>query len=170
MTQPHPHRFPGITMAAIAAELLREQASRRAVYGRAVDKGSMEPREADWQHALTRAWIEDAARFARALAPVDLGQPMLDPRTLPPSHAITWQDRRAGLQRELDQRARFYPRWIDKGNLDPAQARHQIACLEALLALYEDGLDFPGTLEQFAPYVAELLERMAPEPQKEFAL
>ena len=171
MTEPHPHRFPGVTFAAIAAELLREQASRRSVYKRAVDKGTMDPREADWQHQLAAAWIADCARFAQALAPIAQGRPMIDPRTLDAGHTISWQDRRNGILRELDQRARLYPRWIDKGNLDPNQAAHQVRCLEAMLTLYEDGLDFPGTLADFAPYVAEILDRTSPaEKQKELAL
>jgi len=167
---PMPSRFPGVTFAAIAAELTRELGQRPAAYDRMIAKGSMTRAEADWQIAVAQAWREDCIRFAQAHAPIEQGLPMLNPLGLEASHQIAWSDRRAALQRELAYRARLYPGWIAKGNLLASDATHRTVCLEAMLALYEDGLDFPGTREDFAHVVAELIDRAREANQTQEAL
>lgn len=78
--------------------------------------------------------------------------------------------RRNGLIRELELRARHYPQWIRKGRLTQADATSQTQRLQAMLALYDEGLDFPGTLEDFAPYVADQILALQGDQQKELAL
>lgn len=122
--------------AAIRAELERELAARRATYPRLVAKGAMDAREAEHQTALAQAWLEDCERFHTAEANG------VHPLTLPRVSTLTWRQRRAGILRELAHRARIYPRWIAKGNLDRAEADRRNAALEAMLDLYEWGNDW----------------------------
>lgn len=136
MTEPHPSRFPGITWAAIRAELAREAAQRRSVYPGWCAKGNLTQAEADWQIAAIDAIAADALRFERAFAA------RTNPLEFAPGHTLSWADRRKVLLRELDYRSHLYPGWIRKGNLAAADADRQCACLQAMLALYEDGMDW----------------------------
>lgn len=49
---------------------------------------------------------------------------------------ITLAQKRACLERELRMRRRVYPRWVKAGRLTQAQAEHEIAVMEAILADY----------------------------------
>lgn len=138
MTEPAHFRFPHITWAAIRTELARELASRRAAYRDWVAKARMTQEEADWQLAVIEAIGMDAARFEACRSKF----PVTNPLTRPSGHRFTWAERRAALLRELDYRARLYPDWIRKARLTQADADRQCACLEAMLALYEEGLDW----------------------------
>jgi hypothetical protein len=129
--------FPAITLGAIAAELGRELEQRRGFYPGRVTKGNMLQEEADRELALAAAWREDCARIAAAWG--------AGAAPLPAAHPFTWRDRREGLQRELELRERFYPGWIAGGRLLAGQAAHRTACLQALLAIYEDGWDWRGS-------------------------
>jgi hypothetical protein len=142
MTQPHPHLYPTVTYADIAAELVREAAARARAYPDRVKKGAMTQQDADYQLALAAALRADCTRFAQAQP---AGAPMVNPLTLPIGHSLTWAERRAGLQRELALRARFYPQWIAKGSLTQANATRQTDRLAALLACFEDGFDWQPT-------------------------
>lgn len=154
---PH-HRHPAVTWPALLAELDRECAQRRRVYPGQVEKGAMTPAEMDWQIGLAEAWRADATRFQTAFASG------VNPLSLLPAtgHALRWQDRRDGLARELAWRARVYPRQIAKGQATQADADRRIDLLQCLLAIYEDGFDFPGTPADFAPYAAEIMQRLYP--------
>ncbi|WP_310532545.1 hypothetical protein [Novosphingobium sp.] len=163
-------RYPDVTWAAIAAELEREIHFRERTYDREITKGRMDPEAAKYQLAIARAWREDCHRFEQAHAPIAKGLPMQNPLQIPAVHGLDWQARRAGVQRELTYRARLYPVWIDKGNLTTADAARRTRALEAMLALYDEGLDFPGTAEDFAPYVADQILALQGDQQKELAL
>lgn len=135
-----PHiAFPAITWAALEAELARELQQRRALYPKRVETGRMLQAEASGETAIAMAWAEDLARMrARWLSPAPRG-------AFPfphPSHPITWAARRRSLLRELGMRQRFYPEWIAAGRLLADQATHQLACLQCLLTIYEDGWDW----------------------------
>jgi hypothetical protein len=123
--------FPGITQAQVAAEIERELAARRALFPRRIEALQMDRAEADHQLAVAAAWREDVARFT--------GRPLA-----PARHGLTWKVRRLALVRELDFRRRLYPRWIGELKLTEGDATHRIACLEALAARYDDGLDWSG--------------------------
>lgn len=144
MTAAH-HRFPAVTFAAIQTELARELAQRRATYRDWIGKGRMTQEEADWQLSVIAAIAEDAARFEAAMAPIAQGRPMQNPLDVLRNHKFTWQERRQALLRELDYRQRLYPEWIRKGRLTHPDAAKQCDALRAMLALYEDGLDWQAS-------------------------
>lgn len=162
---PH-HRHPTVTWPALLDELDRELAQRRRVYPGQVEKGAMTPAEMDWQIGLAEAWRADAARFRDAFASA------VNPLSLLPAsgHALRWQDRRDGLARELAWRQRIYPRHVEKGQATQADAMRRIDLLQCLLAIYEDGFDFPGTSADFAPFAHEINQRLYPAPAMELSL
>lgn len=131
------HRlYPHVTWAMLAAELAREHRHRRRFYPALVDRLEMTPADRDHQLALAAAWEEDCARMA-------------DPAVLsahaakdPPRHGMTWADRTAGLERELQFRERVYTRLVQSLELEQAEADRRIACLAAMLAVYHDGWDW----------------------------
>ena len=185
MIEPQPFRFPGVTFAAIRKELARELAHRRKVYRDWLTKGSITQKEADWQLAVMEAIGKDAARFETCHAAL----PMANPLTLPRGHDFSWRERRGALLRELDYRARLYPEWIRKGRLTSADADRHCQCLETMLALYEDELDWTpangtppaygsitptadqiASRAEWAATAAEIHARQHPEKQKEMAL
>lgn len=135
--QPHPNRHPGITYADVQAELARELSHREATYPGMVAKGSMTRGDAHRQVELFRAIAADAVRFEGA-ARIRYSRP-----TPAPGHGFTWHERREALQRELAMRDRIYPAWVAKGSLTRATAALQCQRLQAMLDLYEDGLDYP---------------------------
>jgi hypothetical protein len=135
-----PHiTFPTVSAAALERECERELAQRRRFYEGRVAKGNMTPEEAKHGLAIAAAWREDVARIRAAW----IATPGTSPA--PPAHEISWRERRAGLLRELDMRARFYPGWIASGRLLQADADRQVKALECLLAIYEDGWDWRGS-------------------------
>lgn len=148
-----PHlRFPAISFAALERECARELEQRRATFRRQVERGRMLQAEADREIALASAWLEDVRRIrwcwqeqwsssSAAIGPQ--GRPGSAPVT--PEHGFSWKDRHAALLRELELRARFYPQWIAGGRLLESDAAAQVACLECLLAIYEDGWDWRGS-------------------------
>lgn len=172
---------------AIAAELGREHAARTNLTGRRVDEGRMTRRDAERALALVAAWQRDLERERTRRATIPLAP-------APPAPcSFTWRERRDGLLHELALRARLYPQWIAADRLAAADAAHRTRCLEALLELYEAGLDWPadpdaritltleigvrrGEIDPAHPdlpagHVA-LIARLAPHllPQKELAL
>lgn len=162
--QQHPHhRFPTITWPALLAELERELTHRRRVYPGQVEKAAMAQSEMDWQIRLAEAWLADAARFRDAFAR------FVNPLQLLPAegHPIRWQDRRAALTRELTLRRRLYPRHVEKGTATQADADRRIELLACLLALYEEGFDFPGTTADFAPWYTEITTARQPAATEE---
>lgn len=147
-----PHlRFPAVSAAALEEELAREIEARRAAYPRLVGEGKLLQADADRELALARAWLEDARRWIAAFGL---------PETPLAAHGRSWVDRRQGLDRELGLRRRLYPRWIEQGRLTAEQAAHRIACVETLLALYDDGFDFVGPGEDPHAARARFLEHM----------
>jgi hypothetical protein len=163
-TEPLPYRYPDLTWRHIAAELERELAHRLNFYRRQVDKSAMTDAEARHQIALFEALAEDCARFERAHA----SAPMVNPLTIPAKHRFSWRERHDALLRELGLRERLYPQWIDKGTLLQADADDRRRRLEALLALYEDGLDCPPA--DWPDAAAAIQARLHPAEQQALAL
>jgi hypothetical protein len=130
--------FPAITLDQVAAELQREAQQRRDFYPGRVAKGNMLQAEADRQLALAAAWREDLERIRACWS-----TPGASPAA--PAHGFSWRDRRAALLREIGLREKHYPEWIAGGRLLERDAVHQLACLSALLAVYEDGWDWRGS-------------------------
>lgn len=125
------HRaFPQVTYAQLRAELQREAEARRRTYPQLVAKGRMTEAEAAHQHAILAAIAQDLEAVI-ALTPAH-PEPVEGP-------SFSWFDKRACLQRELAQRARFYPGWIAKGNMTAPAGAHQVDCLKAMLAIYGEG-------------------------------
>lgn len=125
LDEPFSHRFPGITFGAIGDELRREIAARARTYPGQVDKGRMTAAEAERQQQLFAALLADFGDLVTVSEPSRTGP--------------SWTERREALGRELDQRARLYPHWVATARLTEADAAHRIACLEALLELYDGG-------------------------------
>jgi hypothetical protein len=142
------HAFPAITLAHLEAELERELEARRGFYPGRVAKGNMLQAEADAELTVAAAWREDVARirwtwFDRWTTP----RPPEPPRAqvAEGGSALSWRDRRSSLLREIGLRRRIYPQWVAGGRMLEHTAAHQLACLECLLALYEDGWDWRGS-------------------------
>ncbi|OYX62713.1 MAG: hypothetical protein B7Y88_13750 [Sphingomonadales bacterium 32-64-17] len=128
--------FPHVSLVTIEREVKREFGHRRKLYAYKVDRGSMLAEVADRELALASAWGEDLARMIAALD--QPGAPA------PAGHGFSWHERRGAVLRELDLRDRLYPKWIADGRVIERDAAHQVACLQCLLELYEDGFDFTG--------------------------
>lgn len=138
-SQPKPperfhHALPATT-EQIAAELARELDMRRKVYPGRIADARMTQGEADHELAIAAAWAEDLRRCTTPSKA--FGEPLPDP-----AHSLTWAQRRHGLARELAFRARVFGRRVAEGAMEPAEAAHRTACLEALAARYDDGLDW----------------------------
>src|SRR5690606_34803947 len=92
---------------AMKAELERELADRRRFYPGMIEKGRLDPQEADRRIALFADMLAD---HPRAFHP-DLHQrrelPLADRR-------FSWRDKIAELRRELALRERFYPDRVAK--------------------------------------------------------
>lgn len=128
------HLFPGISDAHVAAELEREEIQRRAFYPRQVETLRMSAADAQHELAAVAAWREDLARFT--------GAPPYATGLKPAQHGLTWLARRHAIAREIQLRGRVYPRQIGELKLTRDDAAHRIACLEAMAARYDDGLDW----------------------------
>lgn len=164
MTLPMPHRFPGLTFAMIAAELAREAQARIKTHALALERGRMTQADVAREAALVAAWQEDCRRMAQL-------QPGQDPAAAPARHGLTWRARVQGLERELALRARYYPGWIEQGRMTQTESQHQLRCLQAMLAFYQDGLDWPEDPESRAALYAEIQATLHPaDQQKELAL
>ena len=124
------HAHPA-TAEQIASELEREISMRRQVYPGRVADGRMTQAEAARQIAIAAAWAEDLRRCTSPPGPLPTA-----------THGFTWAERRAALTRELAFRARVFGRRVAEGAMTRADAAHRTACLEALAARYDDGLDW----------------------------
>jgi len=114
---------------AMKAELERELGDRRRFYPGMIDKGLLDPRDADRRIALFADMLED---HGRAFHP-DFQQR----RELPLSNRrFTWREKIAELRRELALRERFYPDRITKGRLTEDESRRRIAALQLVHDLY----------------------------------
>lgn len=145
LTMPAHRAYPAVSFAQLQRELADEARRRRETYPGMIAKGRMTPEEADYQHqvlAAIAADLEGVIAFPSSrpetggmetpqgsnISPVD------------PLPTLSWAEKRNALTRELTYRARLYPVWIAKGTLTEAEAAHRTACLEAMLALYNEGL------------------------------
>jgi len=136
----HSPRYPAITYAHVAAELFREGQSRHRTYPAMIEQGRMTPEQAEQGYQMAHAWLEDCSRLTSYLA-----LPAPRPHAMPHQHRtlnFTWAERRAAIDRELAQRRRLYPRWIEAARLDAAQAQHRLDCLTVMAEIYDDGLDW----------------------------
>lgn len=132
-------RHPHVTHAMIAAELAREAEARRRTYPAMIEQGRMTAEDAERGHAVCAAWADDIARvIAFWAAPFPRGAMPCQPRT----RGFTWAERRSALDRELQQRARLYPRWIAQARLDAGEAQQRTQRLAAMADLYDEGLDW----------------------------
>lgn len=131
------HRlYPQVTWAALSAEIARELKQRIEFYPQRVETLKMSQDAANHQLAVCKAWLEDCARIPdrQILSGVHADNP--------PAHGVSWSDRVAGLERELTLRERFYPERVSTLQMTKETADHRIACLAALLAVYEEGWDW----------------------------
>lgn len=166
MTQPYPTRFPGVTFAAIAAALTRAAGWQAEADRRAVAKGNLTERDAAFDRALAAAWQEDLTRMEAAYA--QLGHISAVPAA---AHAISWRHRTAGLTGKLAGLATTLPQLIARGSLLAAEAAQLTRCFEAMLAFYEDGLDWPHDPQaRHALYTEVMARKAGPKPQQEMAL
>jgi hypothetical protein len=53
---------------------------------------------------------------------------------------ITTADKLACAKRELAMRKNAYPRWVAQNKMSAGKAAHEIACMQAIIADYEDAL------------------------------
>lgn len=155
MNAAHMH-FPEISLAMIAAELAREDQLRRRFYPGRVETLRMSQADADHELAAIAALRQDVARLEACWFTPN--------RLAPPSHSCSWIDRRAAIAREIDLRRRVYPRHIEDGKLLEDDARHRIACLEALAAIYDDGLDWQASNGQRPAF--HLVAGITPETER----
>lgn len=49
---------------------------------------------------------------------------------------VTYDMKRAALEREIKMRRRVYPRWVQDGRMSQAKADEEIAVMQAILADY----------------------------------
>jgi len=49
---------------------------------------------------------------------------------------ITYDQKRAAIEREIKMRKRVYPRWVSDGKMSQAKADEEIAIMQAILADY----------------------------------
>lgn len=152
MTPPPSPRFPDVSTADVLAEIEREAASRLRAHPAMVDKMRMTAEAATREQRLCEAWAADVRRWRdwTAGAPARwqaymAGQQV--PRCPAQVHTLgfTWHDRRDGIARELERRARYYPRWIAAGQLDSAEAARRNDRLAVLAEIYDDGWDWHDT-------------------------
>jgi hypothetical protein len=47
--------------------------------------------------------------------------------------AFTLEEKIACLEREVRMRKRVYPRWVEAGRMQPAQAEHEMQCMQAII-------------------------------------
>lgn len=138
-----------IPLPEIASELAREMASRRATYPRLVTKLQMTAAQEQAAYALCAAWQADCARYTAHLSQTP---PFVPLQPIQRQNGFTWHERRFGITRELEQRARLYPKWIAALRLDPAQAARQIERLTAMATLYDEGHDWHDSFGQRPPF------------------
>lgn len=143
---------PGVTYAAIRAELQREAAQRARLYPKRVEAGRLTPAEAAREQALIAALLADVTRMASYAAPdaqnvTWLLEPQLQypdcPEEARSAVSMGWKDRRHCLHRELDLRRSFYPQWIAEGRMTQPDADRQTEALDCLLARYDEGWGWP---------------------------
>ena len=175
----HFHHAP--SFAHVRAELARELDQRRRFYPDRVAKGRLSQAQADHQLAVIAAIAQDLEAVIAIRVPflpgTGRGTSAAGGGAQAASPTFTWSEKRNALNRELDYRRRFYPDWISKGRLAQGAAQHQLACLAAMLALYDDGLCWQPTppdcpaeqrRQQWRDLSATLIAET--EPAKEFAL
>jgi hypothetical protein len=49
---------------------------------------------------------------------------------------VTYDQKRAAIEREIKMRKRVYPRWVEQDRMSQAKADEEIAAMEAVLADY----------------------------------
>lgn len=141
-------RFPQVSATDVLAEIEREAASRLRAYPALIDKLRLTAEAAALDQRLCEAWAADMRRWRDWSATVPL-------RAMPAqAHMLgfTWADRRAGIARELDRRARLYPKWISAAQLNVDEARRRTDRLSALADLYDEGWDWHDTFGQRPPF------------------
>ncbi|WP_226019741.1 hypothetical protein [Novosphingobium sp. FKTRR1] len=138
-----------IALPEIAAEIAREAAARRATYPAMIARLKMTEQQAAAEYALCAAWSSDLARYADWMNRAAPRAPIVP---VARQHGFIWADRRHGITRELDRRARLYPRWIAAGQLDQAEADQRTARLSALADIYDDGFDWHDSFGTRPPF------------------
>ena len=139
---------PGVTYAAIRAELQRELAARGRLYPKRVESGRLTPADAARECDLIAAMLADVTTMASYhAADAQNVTWRVTPRLSAHPEGIqrdhTWEQRRMALHRELDLRRRIYPQWIAEGRLTQPDATRQLTTLDCLLSIYDEGWGFP---------------------------
>lgn len=125
------NRVPGPTYAEVRDELDAAAADRARFDPQRVRKGNMTEEQAEWRRRILGAMYDDIGRIIERTG------------TCTENHNFTWADRRAELLREIAFRRHEFPRRVRAGDLDQATADLRFLRLQAALAIYDDGFDFP---------------------------
>jgi hypothetical protein len=117
LTPSHPARASAITIDQVLAEIEREAQSRARAYPAMIAEAAPDRRS-------RRAGTAPVPSLGGRRAPLSrLGSHAALRPHQPQARVLGFTaDRRQGLARELDRRARLYPKWIAAGTLDPAAA------------------------------------------------
>lgn len=158
------HRVPGPTFAQVREELLATARDRTRFDPELVRKGNLTQGQARERQDILQAMIADIERICTRAA------------TCTEQHAFPWAARRRELQQELAARKRTFPHRVRGGDMDQATADRRVLALRAMLAVYEEGWDWPPNpkdprrpLDQFRDVTAAI-EANRPEAQKALAI
>jgi hypothetical protein len=154
-----PWRWGDVCWRHVARDIVTEIAQRRRVYPDRVAHGQMTPEEAEYQIAIFNALVADVARI------------MANACDTPPDHRYSRAARIDALLRERSYRQRLYPKWVTTGQITQDKADHRMACLDALLERFDEGLDWDSQ----TPSITDLAKIYAArwhgdQPQQQLAL
>lgn len=158
------HRVPGPTFAQVHAELQQLARDRARFDPELVRKGNLTQGQARDRMEIVRAMMADIDRICSRAG------------TCTEQHSFPWAARRRELQQELHARRRTFAQRIRAGDMDQATADRRNLALQAMLAVYEEGWDWPPNpkdprrpLDQFRDVTAAI-EANHPEAQKALAI
>ena len=118
--------------AALVAAVDVELAERSAADRELVNKGRLDPREADYRAKVVG---DIRADLLAAFGPIGADEPPMpfSPRA---DRAIDWANKVRWIEAELDDRRQRYPQLVSKGRLTQADADRRLGALELLRKLY----------------------------------
>lgn len=117
--------------ALVIAEIDRELADREVSDKALVEKGRLDPREAEHRARVVGDIRED---LYIAFAPIPNGEIQYWCERLGP--AVSWNDKVAWINRELDLREEHYPQMVKKGRLTIDDMEDRIKAIRQLRRLY----------------------------------
>jgi hypothetical protein len=141
-----------MSLAAIALELQRVAAARETLYLAEVKKGRMTRAQSEYGVGIFRNMAEDMRRLDAAGGSQWRARDALADAAAWPLGAAkrySWGERRSALSRELTRLHRIFPEWVRQGKITSEEAAGQIERIACALDTYEDGLDWPGTQQEY---------------------